>query len=47
MKILAFDISDAASEVFKGFSQYLKARINLTKLPEYVVLLCRIMHNRS
>lgn len=41
MKLLAFENCDAGSEVFKAFPQYLKARINLMKLSEYVALPCQ------
>jgi len=44
---LTFDICDAASDVFKAFSQYLKASINLVKLPQYFVLPCLTICNRS
>lgn len=47
LKILTFDICHAASEVFKAFSQYLKARINLVKLHEHVVLPCHTIHDTS
>lgn len=47
LKILTFDICHAASEAFKAFSQYLKARINLVKLHEHVVLPCHTIHDTS
>lgn len=47
LKILTFDICSAASEVFKAFSQYLKARINFVNPPEHVVLPCHVICNSS